>query len=118
VPQTTAGAERRAAEDAGASGTSSGAGTGTSGGAAASEAVTQAAALPDADPGSSQVPEVFGDPVLDTLVTTPEAVFVATPKGTMAHHRDCVVVAGKTGLRQVTRADGLIPCKLCAPYDA
>ncbi len=42
-------------------------------------------------------------------------VLVATERGSMAHRPDCVVVAGKTGLRQVTEADGLTACKLCGP---
>jgi len=42
-------------------------------------------------------------------------VLVATERGSMAHRPDCVVVAGKTGLRQVTAADGLTACKLCGP---
>jgi hypothetical protein len=41
---------------------------------------------------------------------------VATDKGTMAHRADCVVVAGKPGLRPVAVVDGLEPCKLCDPY--
>ena len=41
---------------------------------------------------------------------------VATGKGTMAHRPDCVVVAGKHGLRAVTADDGLASCKLCDPY--
>jgi hypothetical protein len=41
---------------------------------------------------------------------------VATGKGTMAHRPDCVVVAGKNGLRAVSAADGLASCKLCDPY--
>ena len=41
---------------------------------------------------------------------------VATEKGTMAHRPDCVVVAGKAGLRAVVATDGLEPCKLCDPY--
>jgi len=43
-------------------------------------------------------------------------VVVATARGSMAHRPACVVVAGKTGLRQVTAGDGLTPCKLCEPY--
>lgn len=43
-------------------------------------------------------------------------VLVATAQGTMAHRPACAVVAGKTGLRQVTPGDGLAPCKLCEPY--
>ena len=41
---------------------------------------------------------------------------VATGKGTMAHRPDCVVVAGKSGLRAVSADDGLASCKLCDPY--
>ncbi len=41
---------------------------------------------------------------------------VATPRGTMAHRPDCVVVAGKSDLRPVDADDGLLPCKLCDPY--
>ncbi|MFP5254467.1 MAG: hypothetical protein ACLGI8_01280 [Acidimicrobiia bacterium] len=43
---------------------------------------------------------------------------VATERGTMAHRRECVVVAGKGALRTVTTADGLTACKLCEPYAA
>jgi hypothetical protein len=38
---------------------------------------------------------------------------VATAKGTMAHRPDCVVVAGKEGLRAVEAGEDLQPCKLC-----
>jgi hypothetical protein len=41
---------------------------------------------------------------------------VATEKGTMAHRPDCVVVAGKAGLRAVAADEQLVPCKLCDPY--
>lgn len=41
---------------------------------------------------------------------------VATERGTMAHRRDCVVVAGKSGVRAVTAGDGLAACKLCDPF--
>lgn len=44
------------------------------------------------------------------------APLVATERGSMAHRPDCVVVTGKDGLRAVTEADGLAPCKLCEPY--
>jgi hypothetical protein len=44
------------------------------------------------------------------------SVLVATQHGTMAHVPGCAVVAGKTDLRRVEAADGLEPCKLCAPY--
>lgn len=39
--------------------------------------------------------------------------FVSTERGTMAHRPDCVVVAGKTGLREVTLSEGVSLCKLC-----
>lgn len=41
---------------------------------------------------------------------------VATERGTMAHRRECVVVAGKAGLRPVAASEGLAACKLCEPY--
>ena len=41
---------------------------------------------------------------------------VATARGAMAHRPDCVVVAGKAGVRAVDADDGLAPCKLCDPY--
>ena len=41
---------------------------------------------------------------------------VATERGSMAHRADCIVVAGKDGLRQVSPSEGLAPCKLCDPY--
>lgn len=44
------------------------------------------------------------------------ADLVATGKGTMAHRPDCVVVAGKRGLRRVSLDEGLEPCKLCDPF--
>ena len=44
------------------------------------------------------------------------AALVATANGTMAHRPECVVVAGKEGLRAVSAEDGLEPCKLCDPY--
>jgi hypothetical protein len=47
----------------------------------------------------------------------PEAtVLVATQRGTMAHVPGCVVVAGKTDLREVEASDGLTACKLCEPF--
>ena len=47
----------------------------------------------------------------------PDAVvLVATQRGTMAHEPGCVVVAGKTDLREVEATDGLTPCKLCEPF--
>ena len=44
------------------------------------------------------------------------APLVATSKGTMAHRPECVVVAGKAGLRRVDHDEGLESCKLCEPY--
>jgi hypothetical protein len=41
---------------------------------------------------------------------------VATGKGTMAHRPDCVVVAGKPGVRRVSADEELVSCKLCEPY--
>ena len=41
---------------------------------------------------------------------------VATARGTMAHRPECVVTAGKRGLRAVSTEDGLDACKLCDPY--
>jgi hypothetical protein len=46
----------------------------------------------------------------------PERELVATTRGSMAHRAECVVVGGKPGLRRVTAADALQPCKLCDPY--
>ncbi|GAC1313437.1 MAG: hypothetical protein NVSMB12_05090 [Acidimicrobiales bacterium] len=40
---------------------------------------------------------------------------VATPAGTMAHRRECVVVATRSDVRPATAADGLEPCQLCQP---
>lgn len=41
---------------------------------------------------------------------------VATPKGTLLHRADCVVVQGKTKLRKVSGGTkGYEPCKLCNP---
>jgi hypothetical protein len=41
---------------------------------------------------------------------------VATERGSMAHRRECVVVAGKSGTHVVQPDDGLRACKLCDPY--
>lgn len=46
----------------------------------------------------------------------PPPTLVATERGTMGHRPDCIVVAGKTGLRPVTPADGVSACKLCEPF--
>lgn len=46
-------------------------------------------------------------------VAAPE--LVATANGSMAHRPDCVVVAGKAGLRRVSAGDSLMSCKLCDP---
>jgi hypothetical protein len=52
-----------------------------------------------------------------TASTVPaDTPLVATLRGTMAHRPECVVVAGKLGLRPVTAGDGLTSCKLCDPY--
>jgi multisubunit Na+/H+ antiporter MnhG subunit len=52
----------------------------------------------------------------DVAAWGPDVVLVATGKGTMAHRPECVVVAGKPGLRTVTADEALAPCKLCDPY--
>jgi hypothetical protein len=44
------------------------------------------------------------------------AALVTTPRGSMAHRPECVIVAGKPSLKAVSAADGLEPCKLCDPY--
>jgi len=41
---------------------------------------------------------------------------VATGRGSMAHRPECVVVAGKPGLRAVSETEALEPCRLCDPY--
>jgi hypothetical protein len=45
---------------------------------------------------------------------------VATPTGTLVHRRDCSLVAGKGGLRDVEPGEaadaGLKPCKVCDPF--
>ena len=42
--------------------------------------------------------------------------YVTTAKGTMFHRPDCVVVAGKSGLKPVEGSEkGLTPCKICDP---
>jgi len=41
---------------------------------------------------------------------------VVTARGSMAHRPDCVVVAGKAGVKPVQSDAGLAPCKLCEPY--
>lgn len=86
-----------------------------------------AAATPPADAAgaapatASPTAAVAGHAADGTVVATPAmaaVVLVATARGSMAHRPDCVVVAGKSGLRQVTTADGLAPCKLCGPYSS
>jgi hypothetical protein len=47
---------------------------------------------------------------------THPSILVATERGTMAHRPECVVVAEKSGLRQVSEDDDLAPCKLCEPF--
>jgi len=54
----------------------------------------------------------------DAATASTNGNLVATGKGTMAHRPDCVVVAGKHGLRAVSADDGLASCKLCDPYAA
>jgi len=60
-----------------------------------------------------------GAPVAHTPAGVADDVpLVATEKGSMAHRPECVVVAGKLGIRAVSATDGLAPCKLCDPYGA
>ncbi len=40
---------------------------------------------------------------------------VATPRGSMVHRPDCVVVAGKANVQVIDEAGDLTPCKLCDP---
>ncbi len=40
---------------------------------------------------------------------------VATARGTLSHRPECSAVLGRSGLRGVTPADGLAPCRLCQP---
>jgi hypothetical protein len=64
-------------------------------------------------------PSGNGAPVAATAAAVADDVaLVATEKGTMAHRPECVVVAGKSGVRAVSATDGLLPCKLCDPYGA
>jgi hypothetical protein len=42
-----------------------------------------------------------------------EERLVATPRGRLVHRPDCPAVAGRTGLRTVTVADGLDGCTVC-----
>ena len=60
-------------------------------------------------------PSENGNGAAPTIDASPGAL-VATAKGTMAHRADCVIVAGKRGLKKVTPAQNLEPCKLCNPY--
>ena len=46
----------------------------------------------------------------------PEPALVATGSGTLAHRPECRAVSGKPGVRPVSPADGLAPCRLCDPY--
>ena len=42
--------------------------------------------------------------------------YVTTAKGSMFHRPECVVVAGKSGLKAVGGTEkGLVPCKICDP---
>jgi len=66
-------------------------------------------------------PPPADDEVVETFDFAPEpsrngVALVATEKGTMAHRPECVIVAGKTGLRGVASGEALAPCKLCDPY--
>ena len=41
---------------------------------------------------------------------------VATASGSLAHRRDCRVVAGRADVRPVTAGEALAGCRLCDPY--
>jgi multisubunit Na+/H+ antiporter MnhG subunit len=45
----------------------------------------------------------------------PAPALVATARGGLAHDPSCSAVAGRTGLRAVSPADGLPRCRLCLP---
>lgn len=53
--------------------------------------------------------------------SAPGSGLVATPTGTLVHRADCPLVAGKSGLRQVSAEDpsraGRRGCKVCQPFD-
>jgi hypothetical protein len=69
----------------------------------------------------AQQPEVAAAPapaVSSNGTHVAAGILVATEHGTMAHRPECVVVAGKSGLRQVSESDDLAPCKLCEPFAA
>ena len=53
-------------------------------------------------------------PALD-VPRSPSGTLVATTSGTMMHRPNCAAVAGKSGVRQVTREDGLKACGICRP---
>ena len=45
-------------------------------------------------------------------------LLVATPRGSMVHRSDCVIVADKHDLRTIDDIGDLVPCKLCEPLTA
>ncbi|HVX17195.1 MAG TPA: hypothetical protein VHA73_04110 [Acidimicrobiales bacterium] len=59
-----------------------------------------------------------GEPVAGESARAAAAprVLVATNRGTVAHRPDCVVVAGKTGIRRITDGEQLGACRLCDPF--
>lgn len=72
------------------------------------ELLAHQVARPELDGVADAAPTVG---VRRTLVAAP--ALVATAKGTMMHRPNCVIVAGKEGLRAVDESAGLAPCKLC-----
>lgn len=71
-----------------------------------------ATAVPHPTPAPIPFGEVDHAPVpVGGLVSTG---LVATARGGMAHRPDCVVVAGKDGVRPVGAHENLATCKLCA----
>jgi hypothetical protein len=65
-----------------------------------------------------RIEELLADHRGGELVSRSQTVetFVATASGSMLHRSDCPVVAGRPGVRSVTRdAAGLKPCAICQP---
>ena len=62
----------------------------------------------------STVDEILVAPIDPDLADT--AAFCAAYEIGLDVSANCVVVAGKPGLRRVSPDDGLVSCKLCDPY--
>jgi multisubunit Na+/H+ antiporter MnhG subunit len=79
----------------------------------AATAAVAYAAEPAAEAGARPRRRPLTASVTAPVVAPAATGLVATAKGTMAHRPECVVVAGKQGLRPVAEGEGLQPCKLC-----